>query len=219
MTGKQLIYDIREQFKLMSDDSSVVNLYIAYLINTARGVVMQQRYSDPRNVVPYNEYQLVTLAVGTNAQTTLSLPSLIKTTGNANAPIKAYTVSPLEIPINVVSIDRLPFVGYNPFTTDMIYCALNSDGKIVFNSQNEMYKLLNTINVRGLFEDPEAAWLLANPNSQLDFWDQQYPISNGILLDVRKIVDQKLAQYLNINKDSLNDATEERLDKNPQGNM
>jgi hypothetical protein len=219
MKLRELIYDCREQFKLMSDDSNLTNFYIAYLINNARGVVMQQRYSDPRNIVPYNEYQLITLTVGQDAMTTVALPSIIKTTGNASSPIKAYTVSPLSIPVNMVSLDRLPFVGFNPFTTDMIYCALNSDGKILFNSQNEMYKLLNTINVRGLFEDPEAAWRLANPNASTDFWDAEYPISNGVLIDVRKIVDQKLAQYLNINKDTLNDATEERLDKNPQGDM
>lgn len=219
MNLRSIIYDVREQFKLMSDDVAIVNNYIAFLINNARGVVMQQRYSDPRNIVPYNEYQTIPLTIGTNAMTTQAIPAVIKTTGNANSPVKIYTVGERQIPINVVSLERLPFVGFNPFTTDMIYCALNSDGKIVFNSQNEMYRLLNTINVRGLFEDPEAAWLIANPNATTDFWDAEYPISNGILLDVRKIVDQKLAQYLNINKDSLNDATEERLDKNPQGDM
>lgn len=202
----------------MSDDESITNEYIAFLLNNARGVVMQQRYSDPRNVVPYNEYQIVPLTIGTDAMTTQALPAIIKTTGNASAPIKVSTNGPLDIPINVVALDRLPFIGFNPFTTDMIYCAMNSDGKIIFNSQNSLYKLIDSISLRALFENPESAYDLANPNSSTDFWDTEYPCSSSILSDVRKIVDQKLIQTLNINKDSLNDATEERLDKNPQGN-
>lgn len=217
MTGKQIIYDIREQFRLMTDDVWPQNEYIMYLVNNARGAVMQQRYSDPRNIVPYNEYQIVPLTIGVDAITTEALPAIIKTTGNAAAPIKVFTNGELDIPINVVSLDRLPYVGFNPFTTDQIYCALNSDGTILFNSQNSMYKLINSITVRALFEDPEAAYDLANPNSSTDFWDTEYPISTSVLLDVRKIVDQKMAQFLNTSKDTLNDATEERLDKNPQG--
>jgi hypothetical protein len=217
MTQKELIYEVRERFKIMVDDVWPTNEYIAFLINSARGAVMQQRYSDPRNIVPYNEYQIVSLTIGPTAVTNEALPAIIKTTGNASSPLKAYTSGDLQTGINVVSLDRLPFVGYNPFTKDLIYCAVRSDNKILFNSNNDLYKLLNAITVRGLFEDPEDAYKLANPNSTTDFWDTEYPISNGVLLDVNKIVDQKMAQLLNTQKDTLNDGTEERLAANPQG--
>jgi hypothetical protein len=217
MTLREIIYDLREQYKLMSDDSWPTDQWFAFIINNARGAVMQQRYSDPRNIVPYNEYQAVTLTVGTDAVTTNALPAIIKTTGNASSPVKISTSGPLQVPINVVSLDRLPYVGFNPFTTDMIYCALSTDGRVVFNSQNEMYKLIDGVSVRALFEDPEAAYYAEHPSLN-DFYDTEYPISNGILLDVRKIVDQKLTNLLNTTKDTLNDGTDERLEKNPQGN-
>jgi hypothetical protein len=216
MTFREILYDIKEQYKLMSDDSWPPLEWIAFIVNNARGAVMQQRYSDPRNIVPYNEYQTVTLAVGSNAITTNALPAIIKTTGNASSPIKVSTDGALNIPINVVSLDRLPYVGYNPFLTDMIYCSMSNDGKIVFNSQNSLYKLIDSISVRAIFEDPESAYDMEYPNGT-DFWDTEYPVSNGVLLDIRKIVDAKMEGFLNTKKDTLNDGTDENLIQNPQG--
>ena len=217
----ELIYDVRESFRLMSDDSDITNSYIAYLINTARATILQQRYSDPRNIVPSVVYQKVTLPIGDNAKSTLQLPPVIKTTGNAHASLKVYGIgmadTNLEVPINVVNLDRLPYVGHNQFTRDQIYCALDEDGTLIFNSQNNLYKLINSVVARGISEDPEAWYAISNPNA--DFYNAKYPLAESDLLDVRKIVDQKLANILNITKDNLNDSTEERLDKNPQGNQ
>lgn len=213
MNLKNIIYEIREQYKLMSDDAWPNNEFIASLVNKARSAVMQQRYSDPRNIVQYSEYQTVPLTVGSNAITTEALPTLIKTTGMSNSAVKIYTSTELSIPLNVVSIDRLPYVGFDKFTSDFIYCALSESGHVVFNSKNQLYKLIDSVYVRGLYDDPEAAYYAANPGSTTDFWDTEYPISGGVLLDVRKIVDKKMEQFIGETKDTLNDATEERFTK------
>lgn len=221
MNLRSLIYDIRESFKIMSDDNDIENSYLAYLIKSVRATVLQQRYSDPRNIVPSVVYQSVVLPIGDNAKSTVQLPAVIKTTGNAHASLKVYGIgmadTNLEVPINVVNLDRLPYVGSNQFTRDQIYCALDEDGTLIFNSQNNLYKLINLVVAKGIFEDPEAAFLLTNSN--VDFYDARYPLAESDLLDIRKIIDQKLANILNTTKDNLNDSTEERLDKNPQGNQ
>ena len=220
MILKEIIYSIREDFRIMSDDSDITNEYLAYLIRNARGVVLQQRYADPRNVVPAVELQSITVPIGTNGKSTIALPSVIKTTGNANSSLKVYGVglagTSLSTPLNVVSLERLPFVGNNPYLTDQIYCAVDEDGYLVFNSKNNVYKLVESVIARGLFEDPETAYTVNGGTS--DFYSLKYPLSEQNLLDVRKIVDLKLSNLFKIPKDELNDSTEEGLTANPQGN-
>jgi hypothetical protein len=204
----------------MSDDADQTNEFLAYLVRNARGTVLQQRYSDPRNVVPSVEMQSITTAIGLNGRSSIALPSIIKTTGNANSPLKAYGTglsgTSLQLPLNVVSIERLPFVGNNPYVTDQIYCAIDESGYLVFNSKNNVYKLIESVIVRGLFEDPELAYTINGGAN--DFYSEKYPLSEQNLIDVRKIVDVKLANLLKIPKDQLNDSTEEGLSQNPQGN-
>lgn len=225
MQLREIIFSVREDFHLMGDDSSITNEYIAYLIRSARSAIMQQRYSDPRNIIPAIEYQSFELAIGPNGISTSSIPSVIKTTGNPHASLKLYGVgvadTMLNIPLNVVSIERLPYVGHNPFTMDQIYCALDENGTIMMNSQNNLYKLIDKVQVRGIFEDPEAVYALtdyAKKYPNIDFYDTPYPLSDNVLMDVRSVVDKKMLQILQLPSDQLNDATEERLEQNPQGN-
>lgn len=221
MTLREIIYDVRESFRIMSDDSDITNEYIAFLIKNARATVLQQRYSDPRNVIPSVAYQSVTVPIGIYAKSTITIPSIIKTTGNAHAPLKIYGINVadtnLQVPLNVVNLERLPFVGHNTFTSDQIYCAVDENGYIIFNSHNNLYKLIDSVIARGVFEDPEAAYAITYPSG--DFYLAKYPIAEVDLMDVRKLVDPKIANILNTTKDTLNDSTEERLDKNPQGNQ
>jgi hypothetical protein len=220
MILKELIYSIKEDYKLMGDDEPLSNAYFAYLIKNARATILQQRYSDPRNIVPSACYQKITVPIGINAKSSISIPPVIKTTGNSHAPLKIYGVgiadTMLEVPLNVVQMERLPYVGSNPYTSDQIYCALDEDGYIVFNSRNNLYKLINSVVARGIYEDPEAVYAITNPNS--DFYLSRYPIADSDLMDIRKLVDMTLDKMKGITKDNLNDSTEERLDQDPQGN-
>lgn len=225
MQLREIIFSIREDFHLMSDDTDITDSYLAYLIRSARSTVMQQRYSDPRNIVPAIEYQSFEATIGNNGISTTAIPSVIKTTGNPHASLKLYGVgiadTMLNIPLNVVPIERLPYVGGNPFTTDQIYCSLDENGLIMMNSQNNLYKLINKVQVRGLFEDPEAVYALtsyAKSHPTADFYNYTYPLVDINLQDVRAIVDKKILQILQIPKDDLNDATSESLEQNPQGN-
>jgi len=221
MTLQQLIYEIRESFNLMSDDSQITNDLIAFFIKSARSTILQQRYSDPRNIVPSIAYQSITVNIGINAQSTISIPTVIKTTGNPNAPIKITAKdiadTHLSIPLNVVTMERLPFVGHNIYTSDQIFCALDEQGTIIFNGHNNLYKLINKVVVRAIFEDPEAVYAITN--SGQDFWTSKYPLAENDWLDVRKIVDPKITEILGIPRDTLNDETNEQLEDNPQGQV
>lgn len=220
MRLRELLYELRESFNLMSDDSEITQDLLAFFIKSARNTILQQRYSDPRNIVPSVCYQSITVSIGVNAKSDIKIPSVMKTTGIAHAPLKVTAKdiadTSLDIPLNVVSIERLPYVGRNIYSSDQIYCALDSDGTIIFNSGNNLYKLINKVVVRAIFEDPEEAYAISNPS--LDFWDAKYPIAESDWVDMRKIIDPKIERILGTPKDTLNDATEERLDQNPQGN-
>jgi hypothetical protein len=221
MTLKEIIYSIREDFRLMSDDSDQTQELFAYMIRNARALVLQQRYSDPRNIVPPVEYQSLTVPIGDDARSTIQIPSVIKTTGNAHASLKVYGTgmadTMLRIPLNVVHLERLPFVGNNPYNADQIYCAIDEDGTLIFNSKNNLYRLINSVVARGLFEDPEAVYLASGGIE--DFYTVKYPLSEANLIDVRKIVDVKVMNMLKIPKDEFNDATEERPDKVAQSDQ
>lgn len=232
MTLSQIVYEIRERYKLMNDDSWPQNAYIEYLVNNARAVVMQQRYSDPRNIPASQEYQAITDTLDSTGMSNRILPAIIRTSNiNTSLKVHGYTTSTQgydinkAIQFNVVPFDRLPYVGASQFTSDLIYCALTPEMKIVLNSGNDMHKLIDKIYIRGLFENPVDAYLqsLIDGFTQYTYEQyvktEQYPISNSILLDVNKIVDAKMEKLLSITKDTLNDGTEERLDKNPQGNV
>ena len=113
-------------------------------------------------------------------------------------------------------MDRLPYVGRNIYTSSQIFCALDESGTIIFKSHNNLYKLINKVVVRDIFENPEEVYAISDPG--LDFWDAKYPLAESDWMDIRKIVDPKIERILGTVKDTLNDATEERLDTNPQGN-
>jgi hypothetical protein len=204
----------------MSDDSPITNEFLAYLIRNARGTVLQQRYSDPRNVIAPVEMQSLTVPIGIDARSIIGIPSVIKTTGNAHSPLKIYGVGIadtfLQIPLNVVSLERLPYVGQNPYTVDQIYCAIDEDGVLVFNSANNTYKLINSVVARGLFEDPETVFIA--DGGYTDFYNARYPLSEQNWVDVKKLVDLKLMNLLRIPKDYINDATEEGPNQASQSN-
>lgn len=212
MNLRQIIYDIREAFNLESDDSSVTNRYIEYLVERAREFILDQKHSDPRNIISESTFQTLHVPINIGAESSIKVPPIIKTTGIVSSAMKAYGVNVagtlLNVPLNVVSIDRLPYVGNSQFTQDKIFCAVSPDGTLILNSKNNMHKMIDVVMLRALFANPREVFEIEHPD--LDFLDAKYPITDIILNDVRKIVDAKLSDKLNYNKDNINNGEEDR---------
>ena len=80
MNLRQIIYDTRERFNLESDDTSITNRYIEFLIERAREFIIDQRYSGPRNIINESMLQSLHVNIGLNGESEVNIPSVIKTT-------------------------------------------------------------------------------------------------------------------------------------------
>lgn len=89
---------------------------------------------------------------------------------------------------NVVSHEKALVSGNGKFNSNEVY-AFQWGNNIGLISTSNIHKQIEYINVRGIFENPIAAWEFANLDETYN-WDLEYPISESLINDMKNIVVQ-----------------------------
>lgn len=223
MTKKELIYTVFEKLKINSDDMDITEEFVSFLIDSKRAMLLKQRFDKKPWAMPTETKQELCMSLevvakvadmacfGRIVRTTVALPSSIKIKGK-EGPMTVRKYDSSAIHVNIVPLERIPFIGNNPFTDQMVYGAIDYDNYFYLISASSKLNLMTEIKIADIFEDPDtAATLVCNASDDdCEVWERDYPVELSMVDDIVKLVVQDLSRTLNIPDDKVNDADGER---------
>lgn len=221
MELNKIIYDIRERLKLNSDDIGYTDEYLAHLIDINRVFLVKQRFTNFTKNVPEELKQVICVDLevadsidgepcfGNVLRSVSTIPSLLEI-GGRSAIIGVRVEDIMHPHLNIVSTERLPYVGYNKWLTKEMYIALDGDNKLYIKSSNPQHLNLEKIKLIGVFSSPEEAdAMLCTPvGEECDYFEKEYPMEGYLIKDLVNMIIQDIAPTLIIPKDNVNDSSE-----------
>jgi len=223
---RELHSELDEALNINTDDSVLDYRYYTQLINNSREVALRNELNRNRTiddkilssycesleeVSPATCCNITLPTTCTLIRTKTQLPELIElhhTDGLVNILPAKITLPK----ITVVTMDRVPYLGFNRVTKNLIY-AFRLDGYLYIYSSNKKFNLLENIYIRGLFADPTelANYKDCQTGSSCFDLDGEYPISRWMWESIVKpYVLQQLANKLGIPLDEENNAKDEK---------
>jgi hypothetical protein len=205
----ELVYMVTDLVKTMSDDSTINENHIMYLLDIYRAFLLKQRYEkDPKKLIPESNYQSVSVEMekleyshavdicsGTTCDEVDGVTVCTCTTNNEEILISKSAI-PDVMAIGIpriyldkglfnYSFDRVPMsrfevVGNNKWLSNFIYWTVGPDNKIYMkSSSNKCYKNVDKINILAIFESYRS--------TSLDMNDE-FPIEESLIPNLLELV-------------------------------
>ena len=222
MTKRELIYTVFEKLSIVSDDTRVSEELVSSLIDTKRAMLLKQQYAKNSWHMPIEIKQELCMSLslvasvsgyscaGKMLATSIALPSSIKIKGK-EGPLSVRKEDGMEIALSIVAIERVPYLFENKYTQHLAYCAVDFSGKLYLISKDDKLKFLKNIKVTDIFEKPEEALeLTCKKDTNLEAWDQNYPMESSMSDVVIGLVVGELSKTLAIPADKINDSADAR---------
>ena len=231
-TKRELIFTAMEGLKIQSDDTDVSQELISSLIDAARATTLKQMYGNKDWNLPIELRQEVciglapadsvqgTKCLGKILRSTERLPKGISIKGGDGALLRVKRYDRQATQINIVPVERLPMIGHNTFTANMVYAAVDVDRYLYLVSANKKHMFMEAVRVDGVYESPELADELkctsvSGSARSLDCepWDKEYPLELALQDIVLGVVMKGLATRLQLPEDNINDSEDKRQEK------
>jgi len=223
MTKREIIYTVFEKLKVFSDDTKITEELVSSLIDTKRAMLLKQQYANKGWHMPIDIKQELCIGLelvdkvsgyscgGKILATSVSLPKSIKIKGK-EGPLNVRKSDSTVIELNIVAIERVPYLFENKFTQHLTYCAVDFDGRLYLISKDNKHRFLKSIKVTDVYEQPDIAnELMCNETDMsIDVWDIDYPIEGAMADVVVDLVMKDLTRSLAIPGDVINNATDDR---------
>ena len=221
-TKREIIYTVFERLNILSDDTHISEELISSQIDTKRAMLLKQQYAKNAWHMPIEikqelcmDLELVNKVDGYSCagkilSTKVSLPKSIKIKGK-EGPLTVRKSDGGEISINIVSIERVPYLFSNRFTQGLTYCAVDFSGKLFLISNDNKHRFLKSIKVIDIFEAPDDARNYAcNLDNSIEAWDDHYPIEAAMADMVIDLIVKDQMRTLQIPEDKINDSEDGR---------
>ena len=241
MTKNELIYLAYDRLKVSSDDTDLSPELVSFQIDATRAKFIKNQYGSKDWNMPIELKQELCLGLenindvngadcfGTILRTSEVLPKGIKVKGSDSSILRIRTYDRKQLHINLIAMDRLPYIGHNQFTAMMNYAAVDVDGRIYFLSNQKSYKFMKAIKVEGIFESPDdvhtmicqeltPAQIASSKGVSIPYrttppcepWDRQYPLEGAMIDDVMNEVVKHFSRMEALPEDNLNNADDGR---------
>lgn len=211
MTYNEAIYSIREGVRQYADDSSISNRFIEFELAIERAKFIPMKYKT--KIIPdsYKQTLCFDLEETTNSEcgcvdenctlmrTTTKVPTFI-----GNLTVASGTKD--SIPFSNVSWNRFTHSGNNAYNINTVFSSVHTDYRLYLKSKNNLYKLIECINIRGVFDNPSDA---VSSSTCGDKATDRYPIEAADFAYVQEAVIKKLLLMLNIPEDLDNNANDD----------
>lgn len=232
MKLNKLIYDIREGLNDLVDDSTISNRYIEYLINIKRSKYLRQSLSRGNTFIDLSVQQTycdkivevsddmcnLNLDCGKLLRTSKKVPTLLDL-NNKSSITNIRSSSRISLPFNFVTKDRISYLNDSiPFKG--VYLFLDTDMYIYAYSLEDSFKLIDSIYITGVFNDPiELEDYSSNCSCDSDStkdkcFDREtsdYPIQSHFIDLIRNEVISTLYDKKRISSDKYNDASDSTI--------
>lgn len=223
MTKRELIYTVFEKLNVISDDTKITEELVSSLIDTKRAMLLKQQYAKNGWHMPIEikqelcmDLELVNKVDGYSCggkilSTKEALPKSIKIKGK-EGPLNVRRADSTVLEINIVAIERVPYLFENKFTQHLTYCAVDFSGKLYLISKDNKHRFLKSIKVTDIYEQPDVANELAcnETDMSIDVWDIDYPIEGSMADKVIELIIADLTKSLVIPGDKNNNASDDR---------
>ena len=201
MDKRTIIYTVLEKLKIHSGDSKITPELISSMIDTKRAMLLKSRFSRNTWNIPIEIKQEV------------CIPGSIKIRGK-DGPLMVRRQDGSSIPINIVPIERLPYIGSNKFTAMLTYACIDYDGRLILTSTSDKLKFIKEIKVTNVFENPEDVYELEcrdnNDYGDVEPWDIEYPVETSMVDEIVEMIVKDLFNTIRLPEDKTNDSLDER---------
>lgn len=181
-TYKELIYMILDLVKGSSDDFSLNEHHIAFLLNKYKGSLLAQKYKDLSQIDRSN-FQTICLPLEIESdceevvlKTTMKLPSHI---GNVTIYTEIFDR------ITEVKNERFKYAGSGKFGTRMIYSTIVPSNILFLKSKNRQLSYLKKIHIAGVFLENVSRYSCeednSNSNKCVDEYDSPFIIEEDLI--------------------------------------
>lgn len=230
-TKRELIFTVMEGLKIQTDDTDVSQELISSLIDSARATTIKQMYGNKDWNLPIELRQEICLGLeptrsvsgqkclGSILRSTERLPKGISIKGGDGSLLRVKRYDRQSTQINIVPVERLPMIGHNPFTANMVYAAIDVDRYLYLVSANKKHMFMEVAKVDGVYESPELASEMRCSNNTGDVrsgtancepWDEEYPLELALQDIVVGQVAKQLAARMQMPEDNTNDGKDIR---------
>lgn len=216
MTLREIIYDVMEHLNAYSDDIKLSEEHIAFVVNNKRNMLLKQYMSNLRKEIPLEAIQTVCLPLEldpncfddlTVLKSTVKVPATLDNTGRSNI-IKAYGGLRGIKNINIIDYSRMPFVAAEKYNDKQLFVAVDPRSYLVVYNSQDLHKLMEQMEVEGVFENPEEAYELdcEGKAEGCEFYDAKYPIESALVDPLKLQIVQELLIKFQIPLDNTNNA-------------
>ena len=219
MKVNEIVYYCLDAIKAFSDDSYVNEDHIVFLLSKYRGSLLQQ-YHNIKKLIPDSNYQTICLTLTSTNSIPCTNGAILKSNEEVPSlmPIgnpSIYLFNGFESE-NIVFIPftRLKAVGWNKWKKNFIYVAVGPDKHLYLSSSNPQAQYLETLRLKGLFEDFEKAFELEcdEDGKPCDEMERDFPLEVALVPDlIARVVKDALGMAWKTS-DSNNNANDDLAD-------
>ena len=219
MKVNEIVYYCLDAIKAFSDDSYVNEDHIVFLLSKYRGSLLQQ-YHNIKKLIPDSNYQTICLTLTSTDSIPCTNGAILKSNEEVPSlmPIgnpSIYLFNGFESE-NIVFIPftRLKAVGWNKWKKNFIYVAVGPDKHLYLSSSNPQAQYLETLRLKGLFEDFEKAFELEcdEDGKPCDEMERDFPLEVALVPDlIARVVKDALGMAWRAS-DSNNNANDDLAD-------
>lgn len=224
MLRSEIIYSIMELIRgnKLSDDTVIDEREVEFQIDVCRAMLLRQEFNKPGRQIDHNLVQdlgCIQLEVADPAdcceidtgcsilRTVETIPQAIELY-NGPAITRIGPINKMNIPFSFVTYDQAIYAGNGKYNKNAVFAFLLNN-RIYLITNNKIARLLEYINVRGVWENPQDAEDFVDcDNKPCYTLDSKYPINSWMYPMLRDLVLEKLGISLKIPKDDNNDANE-----------
>ena len=224
-TLNQLSYDLLLTLSggTLSDDFDIDKRQVYYWIANTRARLLSNELNRNRSIHPVYIQDLGCVGLETVDRAECCdidiCCDILRTDQDVPAPVELYnketitrvaSLDKIEKPYTLIPYARAPYVGSGRFNSQRIFAFYrNNRVYLVFNSENYKAKLLQKINIQGVFEDPSLAAAFTNCDGS-PCWtpDSQYPISKKMVNYLKNEILKSELNILKIPSDTTNDGAD-----------
>lgn len=220
-TFRQIVYMVLDELKLSTDDSFFSEEHIIFLISKMRSFLLKKEYKDIKKEIAESNFQTLCLDLiqvpaiigeecegGTYLRSKEKVPVLM----GISTP-RVYTEDYYQGDITYISKERMKYVGYNKWLSNIIYASIGPDNYLYFKSFNPQYLYLEKVKLTGVFESPEkAAALECNNEGICDILDMPFHLEEALIPQVIQLVVSELSGAIYKPKDPENNASDDLAD-------
>lgn len=224
MTWREIVYMCNDLLKLSSDDSFFTEDHLVFLISKIRTLVLKQRYSDIKKFIPESNFSTICLDLievpaisgepcegGVYLRTTVKIPYMM----GIKQP-RVYPIDYYQGEITYVNRDRMKYMGYNKYLTNIIYCSLGPDNYLYFKANNPQFLYLERVRLTALFENAEETFgLQCDENGNIcELLDAEFPLEASLVPPLLELVVKELRGSEYMPEDKENNANDDLSDIN-----